>query len=169
MMPSIEFIYSGGAVKRYHTVQMIKEDSVAQHSFGVAWFCYLLSGGGPSATLLIAAMAHDLAEQYTGDLPSPAKRQLKIGAQFRQYEQEIEQNNGVRCLLSTEETRILKLADCMDGAARCAIELSMGNTHAKIIFERYISYVYEIGLVDSEIFLIAELYKLTGELYAKGQ
>lgn len=166
MKPSVKFLYAGGAVRRFHVVPTIKEDSVAQHSFGVAWMCYLLwhedTEGQIPAELLLAALSHDLAEQYTGDVPAPAKRTLGLRSQFRQYEAEIENNNGVEFFsrLGSEERRVLKIADCMDGAARCAIEVAMGNSWARVPYNRFVAYLEELAMTPRDRRVLEEVTQL---------
>ena len=157
-MPRIGFIYAGGAVKRFHTLPMLKEDTVAQHSFGVAWFCYLLSDGLPSANLLMAALSHDLAEQSTGDIPAPAKRALGIKAQFDKYEDTIMEEAGFhQFVLTTEEVRTMKMADCMDGAMRCLYEFKMGNHFTMVPMQRFIAYIRELNPTPREQTLLDEI------------
>lgn len=158
--PSIKFIYAGGAVKRFHTTNTLKEDNVAQHSFGVAWMVWKLTFGGAGAPLIMAALAHDLAEQFTGDVPAPAKRALGISSQFHRYEREIELNNQVFFHLTDDDRRVLKIADCLDGLARCAIEISMGNKRAEFSFNNYAAYLEELGTTAYEKTIIAEITAL---------
>src|SRR6267378_8094848 len=63
----VNFIESGGYTQRMHCIPTIHPQSVAAHSFGVAWWCWLLTAGNPSANLLLAALAHDLPEHEVGD------------------------------------------------------------------------------------------------------
>jgi 5'-deoxynucleotidase YfbR-like HD superfamily hydrolase len=157
-LPSIEFVYEGGLVKRFHTMDTLKENSVAQHSFGVAWLCYLAREGKPSLELIMAALAHDLAEQAVGDIPSPAKRDLHVGSRLEELEARIRDNNGLPDLLSDEEQRTLKLADCLDGMMFCLHELRRGNKNVCIVFDRYRSYIEELqGLTAPENEMVAQV------------
>jgi 5'-deoxynucleotidase YfbR-like HD superfamily hydrolase len=59
-------------VRRFQTHHLLEPMSVAEHSLRVAsLYSYL---GGKE---LLAAMAHDLEEAITGDLPSPIKKDLQ--------------------------------------------------------------------------------------------
>lgn len=154
----IEFIYGGGAVKRFHTLPMLKEDTVAQHSFGVAWFCYLLSNSDLSVPLLMSALSHDIAEQHTGDIPAPAKRGLGIKEQFDQYEFTILQKAGIPVFVLTDaEARTLKMADCMDGAMRCIMELKMGNHFMYPVLSRFVNYIEELTPTPQERIVLDEI------------
>lgn len=141
---SIEIIHLGGSTQRFHTTRTITPNTVAEHSFGVAWACYILSSGKPSASLLMAALAHDLPEFITGDIPSPAKRKMNIDTS------EIDDGvlslvgEGLMDLLSSEE-RTLKLADCLDGMMFCVREKSLGNKTMGDIFGKYCEYIEELG------------------------
>jgi hypothetical protein len=61
--------------------------SVAQHS---AIVCDLLAERGATPDELMAALLHDAAEAYLGDLPHPLKHRSELGAQFRQAEKRLE-------------------------------------------------------------------------------
>jgi hypothetical protein len=57
--------------------------SVAQHSVIVS---DLLADTGAAPDAVLAALLHDAAEAYLGDLPHPLKHRSELGAQFRQAE-----------------------------------------------------------------------------------
>jgi uncharacterized protein len=61
--------------------------SVAQHS---AIVCDLLGERGATPDELMAALLHDAAEAYLGDLPHPLKHRSELGAQFREAEKRLE-------------------------------------------------------------------------------
>ena len=62
--------------------------SVAQHS---AIVCDLLEQrGGATADELMAALLHDAAEAYLGDLPHPLKHRSELGAEFKRAETRLE-------------------------------------------------------------------------------
>jgi 5'-deoxynucleotidase YfbR-like HD superfamily hydrolase len=144
LMKQIDFIRKGGITKRYHTKNTLKDNTVAHHSFGVAWMCYLLSEGRPSAALLVAALAHDLAEQLTGDISSPTKRKFPVLAEMVQaMESEAleEHELNLEPELTNQEARVLKMADCMDGMLFCISEMELGNRSIYEVFRRYCDYV----------------------------
>lgn len=140
MKTQLDFIINGSETKRYHTVRTISEETVGHHSHGVALFCTLLSPN-PSASLLKAALLHDLAEHVTGDIPSPAKRAYGISEQVSHREDLLMREAGLGIpTLTGEEERILKLADIFQGAIFCIRECEMGNLRMREILERYLSY-----------------------------
>src|SRR4051794_35682278 len=61
--------------------------SVAQHSVIV---CDLLEQRGATPDELMAALLHDAAEAYLGDLPHPLKHRSELGQQFRVAEKRLE-------------------------------------------------------------------------------
>lgn len=138
----LEFLRAGGDVNRYHSTRTIVAETVAHHSFGVAWLCWLLSEEAPRAELLVAAMAHDIAEHVVGDIPAPTKRALSIGAAIAAMEDiEVERAGIVVPSITEEEKRVLKMADVMDGMLFCIRERGLGNSYIRIIFERYRAYL----------------------------
>lgn len=61
--------------------------SVAQHCVIVS---ELIEARGGSAEDALAALMHDAAEAYLGDLPHPIKHRSPLGAAFREAEQPLE-------------------------------------------------------------------------------
>lgn len=140
------FIFDGGSSKRYHTVQTHNTQDIASHSFGVAWWCELITDKRASKQLIMAALTHDLAEHVVGDVPSPAKRAMGCRDAFNAYEDKILKENGVDhyMILSEQEKAVLKAADCFDGLMFCLNERRMGNRHIEIVYGRYYSYIMEV-------------------------
>lgn len=130
----------GNAVRRYHTLNILVEETVGHHSANVAMLCDLLANHQPSANLLKAALYHDLAEQYTGDIPATAKWQWPMLKDCL----EIIENSQLPTIVLTElEQRILKQADMLDLCYKCDEELRMGNTNVLPIFHRGIKWLAE--------------------------
>ena len=162
MKKTLEFILNGSDVTRYHTLKTHTRETVGHHSHGVAMLCFLLTPT-PSRSVLVAALFHDLAEQYTGDIPSPAKRVLNISQTVNDYEHQILKNNGIIMPeLTNEESRLLKLADIAHGALFCVKEMQMGNKSIRKVFDRYISYAEELHLTshETELFNTIKEYAL---------
>lgn len=138
------FLMRGSMTKRFHNGAVLHENTVAHHSWGVLWFCYLLSDGYmPSAELLLAAAAHDMAEQVTGDMPAPAKRMLGIRPLLQEKENQVLGTFGLEFenLLSARELKMLGLADCMDGMLFCIRERMFGNRFIEFTFEKFHGYI----------------------------
>ena len=150
MKERLDFFAAGADVLRYHTVRTLSQETVGHHSHQVALLCTLIDPNA-SRALLMAALLHDLAEQVTGDIPSPAKRQFGISDQVSSMEAKIMRSVGIDFpLLTLEEARTLKLADLAQGALFCAREISMGNSRMLPVFNRYHSYAYDMVLTGRE-------------------
>ena len=163
LMRRIEFIRCGGLTKRYHTKSTIRENTVAHHSFGVAWMVYLLHEGLPRPEVLLAALSHDLAEQVTGDISSPTKRKFPMLAEMVQsMESELleEHRLNFEYGLQMWEARILKMADCMDGMLFCVNEAELGNFSIIPVYKRYCQYVMNMTPQGKEM----EVYMTISEL-----
>lgn len=145
MQSKLEFIVRGGIVKRFHTIHTQHTQNVAEHSFGVAWLVWLLCEENPPTVLLMAALAHDLAEYTTGDIPAPAKRRMNISSQFDAEENDQFEFAGFDpIILSEAQKRILKIADTMDLLLFCIRELSLGNRDMDTIYHRGVGYIREL-------------------------
>lgn len=140
----LQFIFKGAAVKRYHGETTIKEQTVGAHSFGVMWLCFVLAEGKPSAQLLLAAAAHDLAEHKIGDVPAPTKRSVPgLRDQLNKLEDEELFKASLFFHLNSAETRLLKMADAMEGIVYCETERYLGNVMIKRVAANFRRYVGE--------------------------
>jgi len=145
-MSKIDFIHNGGLSKRFHTVDTIKTQDIAAHSFGVAWLCEFLSDGKASKNLIMAALAHDLAEHIVGDIPSPSKREMGIVDSLHSYEMTYLRANSLSKYeeeLTQGEAVILKLADNIDGMLFCVRERRLGNKSISVVYGRFLKYALE--------------------------
>lgn len=80
--------------------------SVAQHS---AIVCDLLEERGATPDELLAALLHDAAEAYLGDLPHPLKHRSELGAAFRVAEKRLEAVIAERFALPDASARVKPL------------------------------------------------------------
>jgi 5'-deoxynucleotidase YfbR-like HD superfamily hydrolase len=158
----LNFVIRGGATKRYHTVQTLTQETVAEHSFYVAMFCQLIAF--PGASLLLAALAHDLAEHKTGDIPSPTKRACEMGDAVEEMETKLLKDHGFKFLLTESEQRILTMSDRMSGMLRCVIERRLGNSGISYVYENFCSYVAELEPIKDELAAYEELKSLWEEV-----
>ena len=130
-------LYHAGAVKRYHTIRVHNEQSLAAHSWGVAMICAAISDDPPSATLLLYALTHDLAESETGDIPAPVKWNNKeISEALSTIEFSFEKRHNIICDLTDDELAILQWADTMELIMYCGVELAMGNNFVLPTYNR---------------------------------
>ena len=137
-----------GNVARYHTLRLAHSENVAQHSFNVVNMLLAITGGKASKQLILAALHHDLGEIETGDIPSPTKKAM--GAETKDWLDDVEDRVLMELFpqeyfpLSAEDELLLKLADNMDGLAKCYEELRAGNKEIRAIGDRYVSYIYKL-------------------------
>lgn len=144
-----------GQTLRYHAEVMLKPQDVAQHSFNVAWFCWLLTEGKPSANLLISALGHDAGERKTGDMPSPTKRQLGLYDRLDEMERVSVLRAGFSLpALTSDEAYILKMSDLLDGCFHCLREAMLGN--------RLVSDPLRGGAAQNFMFYLNDLLKDRG-------
>jgi len=105
------------AVKRWHMIDTTRQQTLAEHSANVALLAYYIAITAPEMFFGAAqgvsayALVHDLAEVFTGDIPSHSKRHL-IGVD------ELEERVLPR-MFRIEHTRntqlMVKLCDLADG------------------------------------------------------
>ena len=129
-------IYRAGDVKRYHTVARLKEQTIAEHSWGVAAIIMYLEPN-PSKALLAAALFHDVAESKTGDVPATFKWENRNFADsLEAHETNINREMGINYELTERELAILKVADLSELVLHNVRELMMGNRYAAEIIHR---------------------------------
>ncbi len=163
MREQLEFILAGAAVKRFHTIHTIHSQNIAEHSWGVAWLCYLLTDEQPRAELLIAAMEHDLPEHVTGDMPAPAKRSMNLHKLFKEAEEEAMACAGFADReLTDEELKVLKFADTVDLMLFCIRDMSMGSLHTKPVYKNCLLYVEELRPYTDKM---SEMLTIIGVMY----
>lgn len=96
-------------IKRFAIVKTIHEQSVAEHSFNVCMIARAIckyAGIEDDSRVIKYALDHDLDEVFTGDLPTPAKKRLRIVGDYK-GKSYVQLDNRERC--------IVKLADQIDG------------------------------------------------------
>lgn len=172
MVELLDFWRSGFYVKRFHTENVIKEDTVGHHSANVAALVFwLYRPNRPSIELVEAALLHDVAEYETGDVPAHAKwksKDLKAILDFAEG-QAWEAHNEMPPdkILSTDDYHALKFCDSIDLAIKVVHEMSMGNRTVKHVFRRLLPGLRGgIHLLDSRLQYRAEhLLNVTEERF----
>lgn len=121
----------GGAVKRYHVVHTVGQETVAQHTFGVlALLTLLVPSDRLSGSLLLAGLYHDLSEQFTGDVPAHTKWAFPaVRHSVHEASRLLEDHHGWRVELSEDEQHALKLADLLDMVCYATEQRRLGNQH----------------------------------------
>jgi 5'-deoxynucleotidase YfbR-like HD superfamily hydrolase len=122
---------------------LIVSETVGHHSAGVALIVSNLINP-VSANLLQAALLHDLAEQFTGDVPATVKWQsIPLKHALDSLESLWHENYDLQLPELTErEQKVLKEADMLDLCFKMMEEMRMGNTNAKEVLYRGIDYLY---------------------------
>jgi 5'-deoxynucleotidase YfbR-like HD superfamily hydrolase len=148
VLKPLAFYRRGGIVKRFHIFDVLKENTVAHHTFNVVALLILCVDDELSQNLLLAAMQHDLAEQETGDIPAPFKRRVEgLRQHMQDAEAEILRENGLpnyEKLLSQKELTWLKLADSLEGALYCGDEYQRGNLSLREVGYVFLGYVRDL-------------------------
>jgi 5'-deoxynucleotidase YfbR-like HD superfamily hydrolase len=148
----LDFIQNGRVTHRFHGLRMFDYQRVDAHSYGVAMLTLVLVGGSDAERrerLMLAALVHDLAEHIAGDLPAPTKRTMgpEWRSAFNGYEDGLLAGAGLYVPLNAQDTRVLKLADALEGCLHCIEERRMGNSGVEGIFTEFWKYAYEEQLL----------------------
>tara|TARA_R110000744_G_scaffold195300_1_gene314288 strand:- start:815 stop:1351 length:537 start_codon:yes stop_codon:yes gene_type:complete len=155
-------VLSGGEVKRYHTLPIIGEQTVASHSWGVALILDWLKPD-ISKTAILKALTHDVAEKQTGDIPAPTKWNNKsLAKQLASVERRIERELGVDYELTTEEKEFFKQSDLFELLLYCVNQRSLGNTNVNVVFSNGVEKLVDMQLNERGKALLAHLVQLYG-------
>jgi len=141
---------NAGHVRRYHTVQTVGHQTVAEHSFHVTLILLHLTQGKASAELLKAALYHDLPEVYTGDIPATAKWASPVLVNsLKLLEDVFDEHHDLRVNLSEDDKRLLKFADMAELVMYSLDQLRLGNRNMLDIAERGVRYLEEMQYVSA--------------------
>ena len=139
------FARLGGKVKRFHTITTIQQQTVAQHSWGVALIMHELLGYNPPTNMWMYALLHDVAECKTGDVPAPTKLELDVKECFDELEEKWLKEAGYTTLeIDKAQKLVVKIADILEGMAFCMEERKLGNRTEQIqrAFSNYEDYLF---------------------------
>jgi 5'-deoxynucleotidase YfbR-like HD superfamily hydrolase len=134
---NIRKVLQSGDVVRFHNSIGMDKQKNSEHEWEVA---LILQHIYPecSKQLLLAALTHDAAEYYTGDIPFPAKQASpELKSVLDNLERQWEEQNGVHFDLHPEETYFLKLADTLSGMWYCIQQVREGKVNAKRPFRKW--------------------------------
>lgn len=145
LLEKVHLARRSGKVSRYHQHTLLKQEDVAQHTFGLMNLLLIMTGRQVTAKLLMAALAHDQGEYITGDIPSPIKHGL--GIEFKDMLNAME-DKAMHAIhgddwepLSDWEYLLLKTADNLDGLFKCIDEKKLGNKTLDFIGDKYAEYL----------------------------
>lgn len=117
MQTSIDRVLDAQHVKRWSLCGASAESNVASHSFNVAalsvaiWQRVFPDDVAGKHNICYMAMLHDIAEVFTGDVPTPTKTAMKAkGVDINHLFEE----QGEEMAVSGDAKTIMKLADLID-------------------------------------------------------
>ncbi len=152
----------GGAIKRYHTLETIGEQSVASHSWGVAMILQYLEPN-VSKEAILRALTHDVAELFTGDIPAPVKwANPDLVEVLKRIEDKYENDIGIGYQLKPEEVKLGKQADMFELLVFCVRQRRLGNTNMNEVFSNGVEYLADNGLNKRGKQLLGYLTKIYG-------
>jgi 5'-deoxynucleotidase YfbR-like HD superfamily hydrolase len=148
---TIQMVRSGNKVRRFHTVDLLVPETVGHHSANVALICaYLVEF--PSLNLIMAALHHDLTEQWTGDVPATAKWESQ---KLKDTLTEIENKyDFCRWKLTEGDYAILKWADMLDLCYKCVDEMKLGNSTVSPILNRGLAFLRASSPSEKVMYLV---------------
>jgi len=137
--------YEAGRVKRYHTIDTVKEQTVADHTWGVLMIVRYLTGR-PSWSLVEAALLHDVPEVVTGDVPAPAKWQSQqpCDALDEIESKVLDEMKAPMPALTSEEVLILKIADTTELLLKARREMDLGNKEFNNVSNRGLEHLFKL-------------------------
>lgn len=139
---NISKILESANVDRFHAVPNLTGQTIAQHSWGVAM---LIQYFAPECRkeVVLAALTHDCAELITGDIPATTKwENPELKFTLSMVEDRIERQWGIKFDLNSEEEKLLKLCDALEGMNYCVERAEMGEVAASKIFWRWQKHVF---------------------------
>jgi 5'-deoxynucleotidase YfbR-like HD superfamily hydrolase len=169
MNNALTLITNGGRVRRFHAKATLKEETVAEHSYLVAWLVTLGADYNPGANLILAALQHDIPECELGDMPGPTKVKMSLGAQFEAAEAEIFKAAGMPdfgALLCEKDAQLLKLCDNLAGWLKCVYERQLGSTMLLRTEANYAAYIMSGLAKEPDFTNFASAVMLAAELGA---
>ena len=117
-----------GMVQRCHTMQIHGHYTIAEHCYNVVSILLILHPE-PSMTLIKAALWHDQAERWLGDVPAPAKwAHPELAKVYAAAEQKMLAESGFFFRLNDDEANWLKAVDTLELWMTAKEQLLMGNS-----------------------------------------
>lgn len=167
ILNQVDAVVRSAKVKRYHIQNTQQTQTVGEHTYGVVWLVYLLSGGACSKPLMLAALMHDTPEYVTGDVPAPVKKLGEIKSVFDDMEKSVFDELFLNFPeLNEEEHGLLKLADCLEGALFCLSEAQRGNRLIKTCLLEYIKYINTLAPTGLGLQIFDNVKELTRDIFS---
>jgi 5'-deoxynucleotidase YfbR-like HD superfamily hydrolase len=159
----VQAIREAGQVTRYHAIPHIKQQNDAEHSWN-ALNLILLLHPNPSVPLIKAVQWHDVAERWTGDMPSTAKEDPGVREGMHRIEGEVMSRlfSEEALMLSRESMQWLHAVDHLEAYLFCRENAHEPHLAAIAIREAaVIERMFVQGLFPSEAFLFFQMVQST--------
>lgn len=144
-------VLRAGHVKRFHAIDTIKSQSVAEHTFGTLVIARELCSinNVEFDNVASALLYHDAPEHYTGDIPANVKKDSPdLACALSDLEESYTEHYDIPApdLLSAE-ARIVRAADTLEAMFFCLRERSLGNVSQDLstVFDRLLTYLVEFA------------------------
>lgn len=135
----------GFRVKRLHVVPTIKENTVGQHTVHALRLVYYLAEKNPECRLdrcILHMLQHDVAEQYTGDVPANFKQNHpEANQQLKHAEKQWEYAHLQDPTLTETEAALCKMADWLQLQEQCIYERQLGNQLIRPVWYNITEYI----------------------------
>jgi 5'-deoxynucleotidase YfbR-like HD superfamily hydrolase len=131
--PLHELIQFGHDVTRWHTMPTLKEQTLADHSWGVAMLVARLYDGEYKISVLMAALEHDLVEKHIGDMPRPGRTDEHRTLENRTVAR-MGLQHGSKLPLSAQN--FLEWADLIEAGLHAMREVMLGNKNYRSVITR---------------------------------
>lgn len=157
---------ASGNVKRWHTLPIIGQQTVAEHS-GQAVSLLLLLHPNPSLRLIKAVMWHDSSERAVGDVPATARRYHEFYEAYSKAENEFMMNEhpsvyDAIAWLDPVELNWLKAVDLLELIMFCDDQFWLGNRQMKIVQNRAIAWMKRNENTPIEVQNFLAHYEING-------
>lgn len=135
-----------GNVQRYHVKRTHRQQTVAEHTFGMLMLVKQVNEfdgflGDRVAVVYDYILHHDLPELMTGDIPAPIKRaHPSLGPMMDAIEADMHPLYR-ECSLTPLELSLVKWADRMELVLWCLEEVRMGNTYCAATVSRGLGWI----------------------------
>jgi len=140
---SLDYLLGGGQVKRYHTVQTIRSQNVAEHTWNLLTILFHLEPT-PSLSVIKAAHYHDVHERETGDIPATAKWNYpQLGIASNEAEKAQHEKHGTWSELLPDEARLLKFCDMLELVHWTREENKLGNSHILPVLHNGLRHLFD--------------------------
>jgi len=123
-----------GKIKRWHTLPIIGEQTVADHTYGVCQILRYLYGETPCYSVIYAALDHDVPEYYTGDIPFDVKKKshsMRVG--IKMLEIQYVKDGGKLHSLTIDEKLALRFADLAEMGFFAMHQWKLGNDTMEVV------------------------------------